>query len=56
MNEEEWKNFYMGDDGRYTMYLDLVNKKYAQSSTSKERFDLLPTINDMFLDIRQRKT
>lgn len=56
MDKEEWEKFYMGDDGCYTMYVDLVKKQYAQSSTSEERFDLLPTINDMFLDIRQRKT
>ena len=55
MSEAEWNEFYMGDDGCYTMYLDLVEKKYAKSSTSKERFDLLPTINEMFLDIRKKK-
>lgn len=55
MTDKEWEEFYMGDDGSYTMYLDLVNKQYAQSSTSIERFDLLPTINDMFLDIREKK-
>lgn len=55
MDKKEWERFYMGDDGCYTMYLDLVKKQYAQSSTSNERFDLLPTINDMFLDIRNKK-
>lgn len=55
MDKEEWERFYMGDDGCYTMYVDLVKKQYAQSSTSIERFDLLPTINDMFLDIREKK-
>ena len=53
--KEKWEEFYMGDDGSFTMYVDLVEKKYAQSSTSNNRFDLLPTINDMFLDIRKRK-
>lgn len=55
MTNEEWEEFYMGDDGGYTMYIDLVNEQYGQSSTSKERFSLLNTINDMFLDIRERK-
>lgn len=55
LTEEEWNKFYMGDDGGYTMYIDLVNQKYAQSSTSTERFEFLNTINDMFLDIRRRK-
>lgn len=55
MSKEKWEEFYMGDDGSFTMYIDLVEQKYAQSSTSVERFDLLPNINDMFLDIRERK-
>lgn len=55
MTEEKWNKFYMGDDGSFTMYIDLVEQKYAQSSTSTERFDLLPNIDDMFLDIRERK-
>lgn len=55
MNAKEWNEFYMGDDGGFTMYIDLVKKQYAQSSTSQERFCLLPTINEMFLDIRKRK-
>lgn len=55
MSEKEWEEFYMGDDGGYTMYIDMVKRNYGQSSTSKERFDFLNTINDMFLDIRKRK-
>ena len=54
MSEKDWNRFYMGDDGCYTMYLDLVQNKYAKSSTSIKRFDLLPTINDMFTDIRNK--
>ena len=55
LTEEEWNKFYMGDDGTHTMYIDLVKNKYAQSSTSEERFDLLENINEMFLDIREKK-
>lgn len=55
LTEEEWSKFYMGDDGTYTMYIDLVKNKYAQSSTSEERFNLLENINEMFLDIREKK-
>lgn len=29
---DEVKNFYMGDDGEFTMYIDLVDKMYAKSS------------------------
>lgn len=52
-SEERWRDIYMGDDGQFTMYLDLVEKKYAKSSRSEERFDIGElTIKDMFKNIR----
>lgn len=48
MSEEEWNEFYMGDDGKFTMYIDLVNKQFAKCSISTQRYDLLDNINDMF--------
>lgn len=45
---KDWSEFYMGDDGQFTMYIDLVNKKFAQNSTSKIRYDLLEDIENMF--------
>lgn len=55
VGEEKWEECYMGDDGSSTMYIDLVEEKYAKNSTSVTRFDFLDTVNDMFLDIRNRK-
>ena len=40
LTNEEWNNFYMGDDGTSTMYIDLVKRKYAKTSTSLERYSL----------------
>lgn len=40
ISDEEWNEFFMGNDGEYTMYVDLVNKECAKSSTSETRFDL----------------
>lgn len=40
IGEERWKEFYMGGDGQYTMYVDLVKNECAKSSTSSERFPL----------------
>lgn len=40
VSEEEWNNYYMGDDGSHTMYIDLPNNQYASSSTSSLRYDL----------------
>ncbi len=48
MSEEDWNEFYMGDDGQFTMYIDMVNKQFARSSTSRTRYDLLPSIDEMF--------
>lgn len=48
MSKEEWDEFYMGDDGQFTMYVDMVNRKFAQNSTSKVRYDLLDDITKMF--------
>ena len=38
LTDEEWNTFYMGNDGNYTAYVDLVNKQCAKSSTSTERY------------------
>lgn len=48
MSEEDWNEFYMGDDGQFTMYVDLVKQKFARNSTSDVRYDLLDDIVDMF--------
>lgn len=33
VDEKTWNSFYMGDDGNFTMYIDLVECKFAKSST-----------------------
>ena len=53
LSEEEYDQFYMGDDGSHTMYVDCVNKKFAVSSTSETTFDILPNIKDMFAKVRE---
>ena len=52
MNEEDWNEFYMGDDGMYTMYVDLVKQKFARCSVAEKRYDLLDNIVDMFNIVR----
>ena len=47
-SDKGWNEFYMGDDGQFTMYIDLVNRKFAKNSTATTRFDLLDNIEDMF--------
>lgn len=53
MSEKEYDQFYMGDDGSHTMYIDLVNKNFAVSSTAEERYPLMDNIVDMFNKVRE---
>ena len=52
MSEEDYKSFFMGMDGEYTMYVDSVNRQFAKSSVSTERYDLMDDIADMFKVVR----
>lgn len=52
MSNEDWEQFYMGDDGSATMYVDMVNREFAKSSTSTERYPLEDDIVTMFEKIR----
>ena len=52
LTEEEWNEFYMGSDGKYTMYIDLVKEKFALCSVAEERFDLLDDIKPMFEKVK----
>lgn len=50
--EEDWENYYMGDDGESTMYIDLVKNQFAKTSTSESRYATLPRVEDMFKIIK----
>lgn len=55
MSKNDWNEFYMGDDGMYTMYVDLVNQNFARCSIADKRYDLLDNIEDMFNVVRNEK-
>ena len=52
--------FYLGDDGigddynSASMYVDMVERKFAKNSCSVERFDLLDTVEDMYQFLKNR--
>ena len=50
LSDKEWEEFYMGDDGTSTYYIDMVERKFAKSSTapSIERYVLTDNVDDMF--------
>lgn len=48
--DKEWEEFYMGDDGKFTYYIDMVERKFAKSSTAPmdKRYDLIDSTDEMF--------
>lgn len=55
MSDEEWARFYLGDDGSHSMYIDMVEKKFAKSSISNDRYDLEDDIKTMFDKVRNKE-
>jgi hypothetical protein len=53
--KEGWNKYFMGEDGQYTMYLDLVNSQYAVSSTFETRFNIPnnATMKELFKHVRE---
>lgn len=50
-----WDKFYMGGDGDFTFYIDLVNGVFAKNSTSNIRYPITDNIDDMFKTILKEK-
>lgn len=57
LSDGEWDEFYAGDDGNFTYYIDMVERKFARSSTAPfdKRYDLLDNVDDMFKIIQNEK-
>lgn len=57
LSSEEWEQFYAGDDGNFTYYIDLVEEQFAKSSTAPmdERYNLMDSTDDMFDFIKTRR-
>ena len=56
MTDKEWDEFYMDNDAEFTYYIDLVEGKFAKSSTAplNERYDLLDSADEMFEKVRRK--
>lgn len=52
--EKEWERIYMGDEGQFTFYIDLVNGTFARSSMDEEEFPMMNTVEEMFQFIRTK--
>lgn len=53
VNKEDWEEFYMGDDGNFTFYIDMVKGEFSKNSIAKDRYKIGDkTIDEMFKFIR----
>lgn len=52
MSEDEWERTYMGDDGCYSFYVDLVEKNFYKNSMSNIGHPITDNAIDMFNVIR----
>ncbi len=55
ISKEEYETYYMGADGLFTMYIDLVKEEFAISSTALKRFKLYGDIEMIFNFIKNNK-
>ena len=51
LGDEQWEEFYMGDDGNYTFYIDMVEGMFGKNSLATERYPIMDSIDDMFQKI-----
>lgn len=49
---DDYNQFFMGDEGEFTYYIDLVKSKFAVNSRSDIQYDLLNISDDMFRFVR----
>jgi hypothetical protein len=52
LGNEQWDEFYMGDDGKYTFYIDMVEGVFGKNSLATERYPIMDNIDDMFKKVR----
>lgn len=53
MSEEQYSEFFMGNDGQATMFIDLVKNEFAVGSTYTDRFPIMDNIVDMFNKVKE---
>ena len=51
LNVEQWNEFYMGDDGKYTFYIDMVDGTFGKNSLATKRYSIMDSIDEMFQKI-----
>lgn len=52
LSDKDWNEFYMGDDGTMTFYIDMVEGTFGKNSLATERYPIMDSIDEMFQKIR----
>lgn len=55
LSKEEWEEFFMGEDGTMTFFIDLVTGTFGKNSLATERYPMMDSIDEMFEVIRLKK-
>lgn len=55
LTDEEWDEFFMGKDGGYTFFIDLVTGTFGKNSLATERYPIMDSIDEMFQFIRSKE-
>ena len=48
LTKKQWDEFYMGDDGNYSLFIDIPKQQFSRNSMSDVKYDVLDNIDDMF--------
>ena len=52
-DRSDWDEFYMGDDGEFTFYIDAVNQTYSKNSLNKDEcFQIKDNVIEMFNHVK----
>lgn len=56
LTPEQWEQFYMGDDGSFTLYVDLVSETFARNSITDVKYPIDgKNIDEMFKVIQKER-
>lgn len=55
VTDAQWEHHYMGEDGDFTFFINLVDGYFAKNSTSAEHYPLMDSVDEMFAFIQNKR-
>ena len=53
--KEVWDKHYMGDDGKFTFFINLVDGYFAKNSTDQKHYPLMDSVEEMYQYIQEKE-